>query len=137
MGRIITAVIVTCFLLALTGCGGGGDSSNSSSSENSGPLAGVWMGTAKGVMHTINISGSGNVYTATWETSNKCFTSETGTTVQINDQVEILCSGYDAGRDRYLYPDINGKFDGGNAISGTLHSISCGISERVPIVLTR
>ena len=135
MGRIINAVAMMCCLVALIGCGG--DSSSALNPENSGPLAGVWMGTAKGVMHTITISGSGNVYTAIWKTGNNCFTSDEGTAVHIHDTVEILCSGYDAGRDRYLYPDINGSFDGGHAISGTLHSISCGVSERTPIVLTR
>jgi len=132
MVRKIALMAVACLLLVISGCGGG-----SGSSEKGGPLAGTWIGSAKGVMYTIKISGPGNSYSSSWKTSNNCFTSTSGSAVHFNDDVSILGSGYDAGEDQYVIPDIIGEYDGANTISGTLHAITCGVPERTPIVLTR
>lgn len=114
LAKTIT-VISLMTLLVLTGCLGGDSDNNNDPRE--GPLAGVWVGSVDGVLHTITISGPGNEYRAKWETSNKCFTSENGVAVHIDDSVGINCSGYNRERDRYTYPDIAGKYDGANSIT--------------------
>ena len=131
-------VVAMCCLLSIAGCGGSSGSSDSGSSveEKGGPLAGTWIGSANGVTHTITISGWGNTYAAAWDTSDDCFTSESGTTVHFDRNIEILCSGYDDNQQRYIFLSINGEFDGENAISGQIYAEECGAYDE-PIVLAR
>ncbi|VTR71314.1 hypothetical protein DESC_920053 [Desulfosarcina cetonica] len=73
-------------LLGLLGCGGSSDSSvsnNFSSSEDSGPLAGVWIGSANGVTHTITTHGQENTCLMGWNTSDEYFTR---TFIKIRDR---------------------------------------------------
>ncbi|BBO77495.1 hypothetical protein DSCW_49120 [Desulfosarcina widdelii] len=138
MLKNLMIVVTVCCLLGLAGCGGSSGSSDSGSSveEKGGPLAGTWIGSANGVTHTITISGRGNTYAAAWDTSDDCFTSDSGTTVHFSSNVEILCSGYDDNQQRYVFLSINGEFDGENAISGQLYAEECGAYDE-PIVLAR
>jgi hypothetical protein len=134
---LIIVSTMYCFL-GLAGCGGSSGTSNSGTSvdEKGGPLAGTWIGSANDVTHTITISGRGNTYAAAWDTSNDCFTSDSGTTVHFSSNVEILCSGYDDSQQRYIFLSINGEFDGENAISGQIYAEECGAYDE-PIVLDR
>ena len=74
-----------------------------SSPEENGRLAGVWIGSANGVTHTITIDGQGNTYMTAWDTSDECFTSESGTAVHFDSNIEILCSGYDDNQQSYIF----------------------------------
>jgi hypothetical protein len=113
----------------MIGCGGSSGTSGSnmrSSPEENGPLAGVWIGSANGVTHTITIDGQGNTYLAAWDTSDECFTSDSGTTVHFDNNIEILCSGYDDSQQSYIFLSIYGEYDGENTIEGQIHAEECG-----------
>ena len=71
-----------------------------------------------------------------WDTSDHCFTSDAGTTVHINENVEILCSGYDDNEQSYFFISINGEYDGENTITGYMYAEECGADDE-PVVLTR
>jgi hypothetical protein len=139
MSKILKMILMIPCFFGLLGCGGSPDSSvsnNFSSSEDSGPLAGVWIGSANGVMHTITIDGQGNTYLASWDTSNECFTSESGTTVHFDSNIEILCSGYDDNQQSYIFLSIYGEYDGENTIEGQIHAEECGTDDE-HIILSR
>ena len=132
-------LITILFFIGLIGCGGSSDTSGSnmvSSSEEDGPLAGVWFGSANGVTHTITIDGQGNTYLASWDTSNECFTSDSGNTVHFDSNIEILCSGYDDNQQSYIFLSIYGEYDGENTIDGQIHAEECGADDE-PIILIR
>jgi hypothetical protein len=139
MAKNLITPLMICCLFALTSCGGSSGSSVSDaalSPEENGPLAGTWIGSANDVTHTITISGRGNTYAATWDTSNDCFTSDSGTTVHFSRHIEILCNGYDDNQQRYVFLSINGEYDGENAISDQIYAEECGAYDE-PIVLAR
>ena len=138
MVKNLIIIATLCCLLPFTygGCGGGGGggSSGSGSSvpeEENGPLAGTWIVDVNGVTHTITIVGRGNTYDTAWDTSDHCFTSDAGTTVHINDNVEILCSGYDDNEQSYFFMSINGEYDGENTITGNMYAEECGADDEL------
>ena len=138
MVKNLTFIITLCCFLGLACCGGGssGSSFTDSVSLVNGPLAGTWIGSANDVTHTISISGRGNTYYAAWDTSDNCFTSDSGTTVHINKYVEILCSGYDDNQQIYIFLSIYGEYDGKDIINGEISAEECGADD-IPFVLTR
>ena len=139
MYRILITILMICCFFAVTCCGGSSGSSVSDtalSSEENGPLAGTWIGSADDITHTITISGRGNTYAAAWDTSDECFTSNSGTTVHFGSNVEILCSGYDDNQQIYIFMSIYGEYDGENTISGQVYAEECGVYSE-PIVLIR
>ena len=139
MVKKLIIIATLCCLLPFTygGCGGGGgggssgSGSSGSSGEKSGPLAGTWTVDVNGVTHTITIVGRGNTYDTAWDTSDHCFTSDAGTAVHINDNVEILCSGYDDDETSHFFMSIFGEYDGENTITGNMRAEECGADDEL------
>jgi hypothetical protein len=135
MVKNLIIIATLCCLLPFTygGCGGGGGggSSGSGSSVESGPLAGTWTVDVNDVTHTITIVGRGTTYDAAWDTSDHCFTSDAGTAVHINDNVEILCSGYDDDETSHFFMSIFGEYDGENTITGNMRAEECGADDEL------
>ena len=136
MVKNLIIIATLCCLLPFTygGCGGGGGggaSGSGSSVDESGPLAGTWTVDVNDVTHTITIVGRGTTYDAAWDTSDHCFTSDAGTAVHINDNVEILCSGYDDDEKSYFFMSIFGEYDGENTITGNMFAEECGADDEL------
>jgi len=99
-------------------------------------LAGTWTVSVNAVTHTITIVGLGNTYDTAWDTSDHCFTIDSGTTVHIDKNVKILSSGYGDDEQSYLFLIIYGEYDGENTITGNMYAEECGADDEL-VDLTR